>query len=339
MKAIVRDEYGSPDVLRLEEVPTPTPGDNEVLLKVMAASVNRGDWEILQGSPLWVRLAGFGLTKPKIRILGSNLAGRIEAVGPRVTQFAVGDEVFGDILSSGLGAFAEYVCIPESAAIVPKPADISFEAAASVPEAGFIALQSLRDRGRIKPGQSVLINGAGGGAGSFAVQLATSLGAEVTGVDRAEKLTLIRSLGAAHAIDYTDTDIADHPAQYDLILDIVGVRSMAMWNRKLRPGGIYLAVGGSVAHIARTLLHGIWISRTTDKTVGMLAVNFNKKDLLAIIELLQSGAVAATIDRHYPLEQTAAALHRLGAGRSEGKLVIIPGQPASQGQAIAPQDT
>ena len=215
MKAIVRNEYGSPDVLRLEEIPTPTPADNEVLVRVLAASVNKGDWEILRVDPLWVRLAGFGLVRPKTQILGSNLAGRVEAVGRDVTQFEAGDEVFGDILQCGLGAFAEYVCVPEDAAIVRKPASITFEEAASVPEAGFIALQAIRDKGRLKRGQKILINGAGGGAGSFAVQLAKSLGAEVTGVDSTEKLDLMRSLGADHALDYTQEDFEVREPQYD----------------------------------------------------------------------------------------------------------------------------
>ncbi len=322
MKAIVRDEYGSPDVLRLEEMPTPTPADNEVLIRVLAASVNRGDWEILRGNPLWVRLAGFGFLRPKTRILGSNLAGRIEAVGRDVTQFEVGDEVFGDILLCGLGAFAEYVCVPEDAAIVRKPAGITFEEAASVPEAGFIALQSIRDKGWVKPGQKVLINGAGGGAGSFAVQLAKSLGAEVTGVDRTEKLDLIHALGADHAVDYTKEDFAERQPQYDLILDVVGVRSIATWRRILRPGGTYLAAGGSVAQIAKTLLLGAWVSWTTGKTIAMLAVRFNKEDLFTIIELLESGDITATIDRRYPLDEVADAIRYLGAGLSKGKVVI-----------------
>lgn len=322
MRAIVRDKYGLPDVLRLEEIPTPTPANNEVLVRVLAASVNKGDWEILRGDPLWVRLAGFGLLKPNTRILGSNLAGRIEAVGRDVTQFEVGDEVFGDILQYGLGAFAEYVCVSEDAAIVRKPTSITFEEAASVPEAGFIALQSIRDKGQLKPGQTVLINGAGGGAGSFAVQLAKSLGAVVTGVDRTEKLDLIRSLGADHVVDYTREDFAESKPQYDLILDVVGVRSIATWKRVLRPGGIYLAAGGSVAQIAKTLLIGAWISWTAGKTIGMLAVKFNKEDLFTIIELLEMGKVAATIDRRYPLNEVANAIRYLGEGHSKGKVVI-----------------
>ncbi len=322
MKAIVREKYGSPDVLRLKEIPTPIPSDKEVLVKVLASSVAKGDWEILTGDPLWVRLVGFGLVRPKTRILGYNLAGQIEAVGREVTEFEVGDEVFGDILQCGLGAFAEYVCVPEDAAIVRKPTGITFEEAASLPEAGFIALQAIRDKGRVKPGQDVLINGAGGGAGSFAVQLAKSLGAKVTGVDRTEKLDLIRSLGADRAVDYTQEDFAERGLEYDLILDIVGVRSMTTWKRVLRPSGIYVAAGGSVAQIAKTLLIGAWVTWTTGKTIGMLAVRPNKEDLLAIIELLESGEIAATIDRRYPLDQVPEAIRYLGEGLSKGKIVI-----------------
>lgn len=324
MRAIVRDKYGGPDVLRLEEIPTPTPADNEVLVKVHAAAVNKGDWEILRGSPLWVRLVGFGLTKPKTRILGSNFAGSVEAVGQKVSQFEVGDELCGDILSSGLGAFAEYVCVPEDAAIVRKPANITFEEAASVPEAGLIALQAIRDRGHVKSGQKVLINGAGGGAGTFAIQYAKLVGAEVTGIDNAEKLDLMRSLGADHVVDYRQEDFAERGTQYDLILDVVGVRSIATWKRALAPSGIYVSAGGSVPQICKTLLLGAWISRRTTKKIGVLGVKFNKEDLVTVIELLESGKVAATIDRCYPLQDVPKAIQYLGAGHSKGKLVIVP---------------
>ena len=324
MKAIVRDKYGSPDVLRLEEVPTPTPADNEVLVQVHAAAINKGDWEILRGVPIWVRLVGFGLMKPKAQILGSNLAGRIEAVGRDVTQFEVGDEICGDILTHGLGAFAEYVCVPEDAAIVPKPANITFEEAASVPEAGLIALQAIRDRGQLKPGQKVLINGAGGGAGTYAIQLAKSIGAEVTGIDSSEKLELMRSLGADHVVDYTKEDFVKRGVKYDLILDVVGVRSIAIWKRTLANGGVYVSAGGSVAQIAKTLLLGALVSRTTQKNIGVLGVSFNKEDLSTVIDLLASGKVAATIDCRYPLQDVPEAIQYLGAGHSKGKLVIVP---------------
>lgn len=239
-----------------------------------------------------------------------------------MTEFQVGDDIFGDILYHGHGAFAEFVCVPEDAAIVHKPDSITFEEAASVPEAGLIALQALRDRGRLQSGQKVLINGAGGGAGSFAVQLAKSMGAEVTGVDRTDKLEFIYALGADQAIDYTKEDFAAREARYDLILDVVGVRSIATWKRVLRPGGIYLAAGGSVLQLLKTLLLGAWVSWTTDKTIGMLPVNFNKQDIVTIGILMKSGDIVATIDRRYPLDEVAEAIRYLGAGHSKGKLVI-----------------
>jgi NADPH:quinone reductase-like Zn-dependent oxidoreductase len=313
MKAIVRDSYGSPDVLRLEEIPTPTPADNEVLVKVHAAAVNKGDWEILRGSPLWVRLVGFGLMRPKIRILGSNFAG-----------------ICGDILEHGLGAFAEYVCVPEHASIVRKHANLSFEEAASVPEAALIAFQGIRDKGNVKSGQKVLINGAGGGAGTFAIQLATfaiqlakSFGAEVTAVDNSEKLDLMRSLGADHVVDYTQEDFAERDTRYDFILDVVGVRSIKTWKRVLQPEGIYLAAGGSVSQIARTLLLGAWISRRTKKKIGVLGVNFNKKDIATTLELMESGQITATIDRCFPLQDVPEAMRYLGAEHSKGKVMIV----------------
>ncbi len=327
MKAIVRDKYGSPDVLRLEEIATPAPADNELLVKVHAAALNKGDWEILQGSPLWVRLVGFGLINPKIRILGSNFSGRIEAVGQAVSEFQVGDEICGDILEHGLGAFAEYVCVPEHAAIVRKPAGISFEEAASMPEAALIALQGIRNKGQVKSGRKVLINGAGGGAGTFAIQLAKLIGAEVTGVDTAEKLDLMRSLGAEHVVDYTREDFAARDTRYDLVLDLVGVRSIKTWKRVLQPEGIYMAVGGSMLQLIKTLLLGSWISRTTTKKIGVLGVDFNRQDIASGLELMESGQIAATIDRYFALQDVPDAMRYLGAGRSKGKVVVQIGGP------------
>ena len=322
MRAVVRDRYGSPEVLRLTEVRRPTPANNEVLVKVHAAAVNRADWEILRGSPLWVRLVGFGMMRPKAQIIGSNLAGTIEAIGRNVSHFHVGDEICGDILNHGLGAFAEYVCVPEDAVIVQKPAKITFEDAASVPESGLIALQAIRDKRRLSAGQKVLVNGAGGGAGTFAIQLAKSTGAEVTAVDSSEKLDLMRALGADHVIDYLQEDLSGQDARYDLILDVIGVRSIGTWKRLLQPDGIYLAAGGTVAQVLKTLLVGAWFTWTTTKRIGVLAVNYDKEDLAAVIELVESGRVAATIDRRYPLERLPEAFRYLGAGHSQGKTVI-----------------
>jgi NADPH:quinone reductase-like Zn-dependent oxidoreductase len=261
--------------------------------------------------------------RPKIRILGSNFAGRVEAVGQGVSQFQVGDDICGDILEHGLGAFAEYVCVPEHASIVRKHANLSFEEAASVPEAGLIALQGIRDKGNVKSGQKVLINGAGGGAGTFAIQLAKSFGAEVTAVDNSEKLDLMRSLGADHVVDYTQEDFAGRDTRYDFILDVVGVRSIKTWKRVLQPEGIYLAAGGSVSQIARTLLLGAWISRRTKKKIGVLGVNFNKKDIATTLELMESGQITATIDRLFPLQDVPEAMRYLGAEHSKGKVVIV----------------
>ena len=243
MKAIVYTKYGPPEVLQLKEVAKPTPKDDEVLIKVRAVSVNRSDWEGLRGKPLYARIGG--LLRPRHQILGSDVAGRVEMAGRNVRRFQPGDEVFGDILPR-LGGFAEYVCARESA-LALKPASLTFEEAASIPQAAVIALQAIRDKGRVQPGQKVLINGAGGGAGTFAVQLAKLYGAEVTGVDNTGKLDFMRSLGADHVIDYTREDFTKNGNQYDLILDIVAHRSVFAYARALRPTGSYYAVGGSVA--------------------------------------------------------------------------------------------
>src|SRR5713101_5531134 len=243
MKAIVYTHYGSPDILQFKEVAKPTPTDDEVLIKVQAVSVNRSDWEGLRGKPLYARIGG--LLKPRHHILGSDIAGRVEMAGRNIRQFQPGDEVFGDILGRN-GGFAEYVCAREGALAV-KPASMTFEEAAAIPQAGVIALQGIRDKGQVKPGQKVLINGAGGGAGSFAVQLAKLFGAEVTGVDNTGKLDFMRSLGADHVIDYTREDFTKNGKQYDLILDVIADRSVFAYKRALGPKGSCFVVGGSLA--------------------------------------------------------------------------------------------
>ena len=275
MKAIVYTKYGPPEVLQLKEVEKPTPTDDEVLIKVQAVSVNRSDWEGLIGKPLYARIGG--LLKPVSQILGSDIAGRVEMVGRNVRRFQPGDEVFGEILPRQ-GGFAEYVCARESA-LALKPASMTFEEAAAIPQAAVIALQGIRDKGQVQPGQKVLINGAGGGAGTFAVQLAKLYGAEVTGVDNTGKLDFMRSLGADHVIDYTREDFTKNGKQYDLILDIVAHRSVFAYTRALRPNGSYFLVGGSVATIFQILLLGPWIRRTTGKKIRILAVQPNIKDL------------------------------------------------------------
>lgn len=322
MKAVVYTKYGPPDVLELIEVEKPTPRDNEVLIKIHAASVNAADWEILRADPLYVRLVGFGLLKPKIRILGSDIAGRVEAVGRNVKQFQPGDDVFGDIFRCGLGAFAEYVCVPENASLVVKPAGMTFEEAAAVPQAAVLALQGLRDKRQIEPGQKVLINGAGGGAGTFAVQIAKTFGAEVTGVDSAEKLDVMRSIGADRVIDYTQEDFTQNGQLYDLILDVAAHRSIFDYERALGPKGIYVMVGGSMARLVQALFLGPWIAMTGSKKISILAAKPSKEDLVFMIELIESGKVVPVIDRRYTLSEVPEALRYLGEGHAKGKVII-----------------
>lgn len=317
MKAIVRTEYGPPDVLQLKDVERPAPKDNEVLIEVHAASVNASDWELLRGKPFWARLWGF--VRPKFKILGSDIAGRVEAVGRNVKQFQPGDEVFGDIFGSW-GGFAEYVCAREDA-LVLKPAGLTFEEAAAVPQSAVIALQGLRDRGRIQPGQTVLINGAGGGAGSFAVQIAKLFGAEVTGVDSTRKIDMMRSIGADHVIDYTQEDFTQNEQHYDLILDLAAYHSIFDYKRALSPKGTYLVVGGSVARVFQAVFLGLWISMTSSKKIGLLAVRPNK-GLVFMKELLEAGKVVPVIDRRYTLSEAAEALRYFGEGHARGKVVI-----------------
>ena len=320
MKAIVYHTYGSPDVLELKEVAKPTPKDNEVLVKVHAASVNSWDWDLLRGKPFLARLVGGGVFKPKYQILGADIAGRIEAVGRNVRQFQPGEEVFGDLSGGSWGGFAEYVCAHENAVML-KPARMTFEEAAAVPQAALLALQSLRDKGQIKPGQKVLINGAGGGVGTFAVQIAKACGAEVTGVDSTRKLDLLRSLGADQVIDYTQADFTNNGQRYDLILDVVASRSIFAYKRALRPKGMGVIIGGSLATIFQALLLGPWIALTGRKKLGLLIYKQNK-DLVVMKELLEAGKVVPVIDRRYPLREVAEALRYFGEGHVKGKVVI-----------------
>ncbi len=322
MKAIVYTEYGPPDVLHLKEVAKPTPTDDEVLIKVQAASVNRSDWEGLIGKPLYARIGG--LLKPRNHILGSDIAGRVAIAGKNIERFQPGDEVFGDILGRN-GGFAEYVCAREKS-LTLKPAGMTFEEVAAIPQAAVIALQGIRDKGQVQPGQKVLINGAGGGAGMFAVQLAKLYGAEVTGVDNTGKLDFMRSLGANHVIDYTREDFTKNGGQYDLILDLVAYRSVFAYKRALRPNGRYFAVGGSVAVLLQILLLGSWIGRLTSKKIHVLAVQPNLNDLVHITELYQDGKIVPVIDRQYPLSEVPEALRYLGEGRVKGKVVITAEQ-------------
>ena len=319
MKAVVYQKYGSPDVLELKEVEKPTPKDNEVLIKVHAASVNDWDWGLLRGKPFMNRLF-FGLLKPKIKTIGGDIAGRIEAVGRNVKKFQPGDEVFGDLSGCGFGGFAEYVCARENA-LVLKPASMTFEEVAAVPQAAVLALQGLRDKRQIQPGQKVLINGAGGGAGTFAVQIAKSFGAEVTGVDSTRKLDMVRSIGADQVIDYTQEDFTKNEQRYDLILDVAAYHSIFDYKRALSPKGIYVMVGGSTARIFQAMLLGPWISMTGSKKMGILAHKPNK-DLAFMKELFEADKVVPVIDRRYPLSEVAEALRYFGEGHAQGKVVI-----------------
>jgi NADPH:quinone reductase-like Zn-dependent oxidoreductase len=322
MKAIVYTTYGSPDVLRLQEVAKPTPKPHEVLVQVQAAAANPLDWHFLRGAPFFIRFDA-GLSKPKRTILGADIAGRIAAVGDQVVEFQPGDEVFGEISGSGLGGFAEYVCAPERL-LVRKPAKLSFEAAAAVPVVGFTALQGLRDKGKIQAGQTVLINGASGGIGTFAVQLAKYYGAEVTGVCSTRNLELVRSLGADQVIDYTKTDFTRNGQQYDLIYDTVANRSVADYARALRPGGTCVVAGFStLAHLFQVILVGAWVSKTGGKQIGLMgSAQAKQEDLLFIRDLLETGKIVPVIDRCYPLAETAAAIRYLETGRARGKVII-----------------
>jgi len=319
MKAVVYTRYGSPEVLRFTDVQKPAPKDNEVLVKVQAVSLNRSDWEALRGKPLYARI--MSPLRPRHHILGSDIAGRVEAAGRTATRFQPGDEVFADILSS-MGGFAEYVCVPESA-LAPMPAGMTYEEAAALPQAGAIALQGIWDKGQVQPGQKVLINGAGGGSGMYAVQLAKLGGAEVTGVDNPEKLAFIRSLGADHVIDYTRADFTSNGRSYDLILDLAAHRSALAYQGALVGGGRYLYVGGSVATLLQVLLLGPLLGRAESKQLRLLAVRLGAQRLAPLVGLCQAGKIATVIDRRYRLREVPEALRYLGEGHAKGKLVAI----------------
>jgi NADPH:quinone reductase-like Zn-dependent oxidoreductase len=318
MKAIIFTKYGSPDVLALREVDKPVPKDNEILIKVHAASLNDWDWGALHGTPFVNRLL-FGLLTPKKQILGSDIAGRIEAVGKLVQQFKPGDAVFGD-LSGEWGGFAEYVCAREKALALMAPG-MTFEEAAAIPQAAMLAVQGLRDVGRIQPGQRLLINGAGGGVGTFAIQIAKPYGVEVTAVDSPEKLEMLRSLGAAHVIDFRQEDFTKTGKRYDLILDVKTTRSMFDCARALSPEGVYVTVGGSMARLFPALLLSPLISMFTKKRIRLVALKPNK-DLGYMKELFEAGQVVPVIDGPYTLSQVPEAFRHFGAGRHKGKIVI-----------------
>lgn len=319
MKAIVYERYGSPEVLQLKEVDKPTPKDNEVLVKVRAASINSWDWDLLRGEPKLYRLL-FGLFKPKHKIIGADIAGQVKAVGRNMTRLQPGDEVFGDLCACGWGGYAEYACAPENA-LAAKPKSLTFEQAAAIPQAGVMALQGIREYGQVQQGQKVLINGAGGGVGTFAIQIAKSFGAEVTGVDSTEKLDTMHTLGADYVIDYTQEDFTKNGQQYDLILDVAAYHSIFDYKRSLSPAGRYVMVGGSVGRILQVISLGPIISRTGKKKLGIL-VHKPNKDLPFLIELFEAGKVKPVIDRCYPLSDIAGAFRYFGEGHARGKVVI-----------------
>jgi len=314
VKAVVYTRYGSPDELRLTDVPTPVPGEDEVLVGVRAVSLNGSDWEGLRGKPLYSRFGG--LFRPRRHVLGSDIAGRVEAVGRQVTRFQPGDDVFADILAQ-LGGFAEYVCAPEKA-LARMPSGMTYDEAAALPQAGAIALQGIRDKGRVQPGEHVVVNGAGGGSGMYAVQLAKLQGAEVTGVDNAEKLEFVRSLGADHVIDYRREDFTRTGHGYDVILDLAGYRSAAAYRRALKPGGRYLFVGGSMTTLFQVLLIGPFLGRK----IRLLPVRLGVRHVEPLAELCLAGKVTTFIDRRYPLSEAAEALRYMGEGHAKGKIVV-----------------
>lgn len=320
MKAIVLTKYGSTESLQLREVEKPTPKANEVLIKIHASSINSWDWDLLRGKPFIVRLGG--ILKPKYKILGADISGRVEALGKNVKDFQLGDEVFGDISGCSWGGFAEYVCAHENV-LALKPAAMTFEDAAAFPQAGVLALQGLRYKRMIHKEQKVLINGAGGGVGTFAIQIAKSFGAEVTGVDTTMKLEKLRAIGADYVIDYTQEDFTKNGKRYDLVLDVVGDRSVFDLQRALNPDGIYAMVGGTTSRILQVLFFAPWFSLIGKKRMGLLIHRPNRKDLDFIKTLFESGKVAPVIDRYYPLSKLPDALRYYGEGQVNGKLVIL----------------
>ena len=322
MKAIVYTEYGSPDVLHLDDVEKPTPKEDEVLVKIHAASANPADWHTMRGAPFLARLVN-GLFKPKHPRLGADLAGRVEAIGSKVMQFKVSDDVFGCMSLSNMSSFAEYICAKEDV-LALKPAKLTYEEAAAVPLAAYTALQGLRNSVQIKPGQKVLVNGASGGVGTFAVQIAKSYGAEVTGVCSTRNLEMVRSIGADHAIDYTREDFTKNGQQYDLIYCAVGNRTITEYKRALKPQGICVIAGfTNLRLLFEHMLIGPLRSKADGQRVGLMpTASTNKQDLVYLKEMLEVGTLKAVIDKRYPLSETAEAIRYLETGRARGKVVI-----------------
>ena len=323
MKAFVRTKYGSPDVLQLKDIEKPTPLDDEVLIEVRAASINAYDWHLLTADVFLIRLMGGGLLRPQKATLGADIAVRVIAVGKDIKRFQPGDEVFGTA-KGGSGGFAEYVCAREKS-LELKPANVSFEEAAAVPMAALTALQGLRDQGQIEPGQKVLIHGASGGVGTFAVQIAKSFGAEVTAVCSSKHVERARSIGADHVIDYTREDFTENGELYDLILVANGDRSIPDYKRSLKPKGICVLAGGgsgSVSSLLAGMIVGWWFSKTGSRKIGSFLATINQRDLAFVKELLESGRIKPAIDRRYPLAEAVEALRYFGEGHASGKVVL-----------------
>jgi NADPH:quinone reductase-like Zn-dependent oxidoreductase len=325
MKAVVYQNYGSPDVLRLEDIQKPIPGDNEVLVKVRAVSINSWDWDMLTGKPLEYRFFS-GILKPKsTKMHGCDIAGEVEAVGKNVKRFVVGDDVFGDLSEGGWGAFADYICACENELIL-KPSTMTFEEAACLSHGGNLAVQGLIDFGKIKSGQKVLINGGCGSTGTLAIQIAKSFDVEVTGVDRTEKLDMMRTLGADHVIDYTKEDFTKSGCQYDLIFDVKTTRSVFDYRHALCPNGTYVTVGGKTSRILQIVLFGALSRKYKMHMVGYKA----NKDLNYIVELFKAGKLKPVIDKCFALEETAEAFRYFGEGCFKGKIVITTGETRCQ---------
>jgi 2-desacetyl-2-hydroxyethyl bacteriochlorophyllide A dehydrogenase len=320
MKAIISERYGSPDTLKLSEVTTPIPKENQVLVRVHASSINFGNFVLLSGKPRLARLV-FGLMKPKFPIPGGDMAGIIEAVGTKVTQFQVGDEVFGDLSSSGFGTFAEYVVVDEKT-LALKPNNLSFTEAAAVPMAATTALQAIRDKGMVKSGQEVLIYGASGGVGTFAIQIAKAFGAEVTAVVSTRNVDIARSLGADHVIDYKKEDIKNLDQTYDLILGVNGCQSMTTYKRLLKENGVFVHVGGESSQMYQTMIQRSWLSMSGKKKFMTFLQRANQNDLVLMKELIEDGKVKPVIDRSYSLSEVPEAFQYFEKGHSQGKVII-----------------
>jgi NADPH:quinone reductase-like Zn-dependent oxidoreductase len=319
MRAVTYYEYGPPDILKIEEVPEPVPKENEVLVKVQAASINFANPALVRGKPFIIRMMVGGLTKPKYNIPGSDLAGTVESVGPNVTEFKPGDEVYGDLSSSGFGTYAEYAVAPVNM-LANKPSNLTFEEAAVVPQSGLVALQGLR-KGNIKKGQKVLIVGASAGNGTFAVQIAKAFEAEVTGVCSTKNIDLVRSIGADKVIDYTKENFTESGELYDLIFATAGYRSILDYKKALKSGGIYVMAGGKMSQVCQALI-GPLFAIGSGKTLTNLSQHQDRDDLACMAELIESGKVKPVIDTVYPLDQVSEAFKHYETGRSRGKIVI-----------------